>query len=334
MMTTTQKNILLICGGGSSEHDISLISAKYFESKLNLIDEVKTHYLCIEKDGRRTNHNGEDCELRKAGEIFNRSTQEVIPLDYAIPCIHGPPGENGQIQAVFEMMGLPFLGAGSEASILCFNKASTKIWLDHTGIANSPYQVFTNDNEASQKELSSFFSKHNGDIFLKAAHQGSSVGCYHVTNLQELSSKMTEAFKYGPVVLAEKTIKGRELEVAAFEFQNEVHISAPGEIKCPDGFYDYKEKYAEDSKTQTLVEAPGLTDQQILKIRSMAAEAFKILRLKDLARIDFFLDQEGTPLINEINTFPGHTPISMFPMMMENMGVKYQNFLKDRIFSH
>lgn len=327
------KNVLLICGGGGSEHNISLVSAKYIESKLALIPEVNTIYICIEKDGRRLNHKGQECELRKAGEVFNRETNELVQLDYAIPCIHGPPGENGQIQAVFEMMGLPFLAPGSEASILCFNKASTKIWMDKAQVANSPYLFFSSLEQVQQKHLEDFFQTNAHDVFVKAAHQGSSVGCYHVTKKEELLDKVKEAFNYGPVVLVEKTIKGRELEVAAFEFKGKLHISNPGEIVCPDGFYDFEEKYNENSKTETFVEAQNLSIEQIQTIKDMAIKTFKILRLKDMARIDFFLDEKGNPLINEINTFPGHTPISMFPSMMENMGIKYEDFLKDRIFN-
>lgn len=332
-MEKQSKNVLLICGGGGSEHDISLISAKYIESKLALIPELKTIYLCIEKDGRRLNRLGQDCELRKAGEVYNKETGELIVLDYAIPCIHGPPGENGQIQAVFEMMGLPFLAPGSEASILCFNKASTKIWMDKAEIANSPYLFYCSPDLINKEDLEAFFDKHGGDVFVKAAHQGSSVGCYHVTEKSELLKKVSEAFTYGPVVLIEKTIKGRELEVAAYEYQGKLHISNPGEIVCPDGFYDFEEKYNENSKTQTLVEAQNLSEEQIQLIRKMAEKTFRILRLKDMARIDFFLDRDGNPLINEINTFPGHTPISMFPSMMENMGVKYEDYLRDRILN-
>lgn len=332
-MEKQTKNVLLICGGGGSEHDISLVSAKYIESKLALIPEINTVYLSIEKDGRRLNHKGQDCELRKAGEVFNKETNELTLLDYAIPCIHGPPGENGQIQAVFEMMGLPFLAPGSEASILCFNKASTKIWMDKAGIANSPYLFFSSPDQVCKSTLEKFFDTNNKDVFVKAAHQGSSVGCYHVTNKDELVGKVKEAFSFGPVVLVEKTIKGRELEVAAFEYEGKLHISKPGEIVCPDGFYDFEEKYNENSKTKTYVEAENLTTEQVEKIKNMARETFKILRLKDMARIDFFLDEKGNPLINEINTFPGHTPISMFPSMMENMGIKYENYLKDRILN-
>lgn len=326
-----KKNVLLICGGGSNEHDISLKSALFFKEKLAQMDGVHAYYLCIERDGRRTNELGEDCELRKAGEIFNRKTQVTIPLDYVIPCIHGRPGENGNIQSVFDMMGLPYLGSGPEASQLCFNKVSTKLYLESKGIKTSPFKYFYKE-EGNLKEniLNAFFS-FNKDVFIKASSEGSSVGCYHVTKQEDLLPSLEKAFTYGPYVLMEETIKGREIEVAAFNYKDELHITPPGEILCQDGFYTFEEKYSETSKAKTQTNAP-LTSEQLITISEMARNAYQLLQIKDLARVDFFLSEKYGPLLNEINTFPGHTSISMFPMMMEAYGVKYNDFLSDRIY--
>lgn len=324
-------NVLLICGGGSTEHEISLISAKFLLEQLRLIPGVNPYYLCIEKDGRRLNLEGQDCELRKAGEVFNKVTEELTSLHYAIPCIHGPPGENGQIQAVFEMMGLPFLGASSEASIHCFNKISTKLWLEQFGIPTTPYVALADLGESDFELAKRFFSENNQDVFIKASNQGSSVGCYHVTDAKDLQPKIKEAFKYSPYVLIEKTLKGRELEVAVYEYDGEIIATAPGEIICPSGFYDYEEKYSKESKTQTLTRASDLTDEVIEKLKVLAIKAFKALKIKDLSRIDFFYTTSGEIYLNEINTFPGHTPISMFPMMMKETGLEYPNYLKDRL---
>lgn len=330
---TQHKNVLLICGGGGSEHDISLVSAKYFQSKLNLLSGIKTFFLVIEKDGSRRNELNEDCELRKAGEIYNRQTEQTTKLDYVIPCFHGPPGETGQIQSVFEMMGLPYLGAASEASMTCFNKATTKLWLENLKVQNAPFIVVNKSNYRERLEdIFHFFDQSNNDIFIKATHQGSSVGCYHVLNREEIAAKIEQALTLSPYVLIEKTIKGRELEVAVFEHQGIVHATPPGEIDCPNEFYSYEEKYADNSQTQTLAVAPNINQDTIKVITELAIRTFKGLNLKDMARIDFFLTQKNEVFLNEINTFPGHTPISMFPMMMEAYGVKYEDYLKDRIF--
>lgn len=324
------KNVLILCGGGGTEHDVSLVSAQYFLQQLAKIPEVLPHYLCIESDGRRTNLKGEDCELRKAGEIYNKVTQETTPLDYAIPCIHGPPGENGLISSVFELMGLPYLGANHEGSILCFNKISTKIWLDRNHIPTSPY-VFLGSKDQKRDEVQQFFKENKSDVFVKASHQGSSVGCYHVTEKAQLDEAIDKAFELSPYVLIEKTMKGRELEVAVFEQNGKIIATSPGEIDCPSDFYSYEEKYAKESHTKTLTIAPNISAEQDELFKRYALEAFKLLQLKDLARVDFFLSDEGAIMINEINTFPGHTPISMFPMMLENTGLSYVDFLRDKI---
>lgn len=327
------KNVLLICGGGSTEHEISLVSAKFILENLQRIEGITPHYLCIEKDGRRTNIKGEDCELRKAGEIFNKVTEELIPLHYAIPCIHGPPGENGQIQAVFEMMGLPFMGAGSEASIACFNKITTKLWLESLHIPTTPFIGLSQFNDEEIQDAEKFFNDHNEDVFVKATNQGSSVGCYHVTAKSQFKEKIKEAFNYSPYVLVEKTLKGRELEVAVYQYKDDIIASAPGEIICPSGFYDYEEKYSPNSKTQTIAKAENVQEEITQKLKAYAIKAFLGLKLKDLARIDFFLTKDNQIYLNEINTFPGHTPISMFPTMMKETGLEYGDFLKDRLLA-
>ncbi len=327
----TPKNVLLICGGGGTEHEISLVSAKYILGKLEEISEITPHYLCIEKDGRRTNLAGEDCELRKAGEIFNRVTQETTLLDYAIPCIHGPPGENGQIQSVFEMMGLPYLGASSEASINCFNKVTNKLWLSALNIPNTPYLFSYEDSEEEVQRIETFFHDNGEDLFMKASNQGSSVGCFHITKKEEIAPALKEALTLSPYVLIERTIKGRELEVSVFDYRGKTHATYPGEIICPSKFYSYEEKYSSAGHTTTHVEAQGIPQEIREEIKDMAIRAFKGIRLKDMSRIDFFLTDENEIFLNEINTFPGHTPISMFPMMMENSGVKYLDYLRDRI---
>jgi D-alanine-D-alanine ligase len=171
-----------------------------------------------------------------------------------------------------------------------------------------------------------FFSKH-GDVFIKAASQGSSIGCYHVTEKNALQEKLEEAFRFGPYVLIEKTIKARELEVAVFETKDGPKASAPGEIICPSQFYSFEEKYAQTSHTQTHPKAKGLSSKQVQELQEIALKAFQGLKLKHLARIDFFLTSENQIYLNEINTFPGMTPISLFPAMVEASGLTFQSFL-------
>lgn len=327
------KNILLLCGGGGSEHEVSLLSAQYIFECLKKISNIKVFKVEIKENGERVDQDGNLCELRKAGEIFFPKTSVNEKLHFAIPCIHGAPGENGVIQSVFELMKLPYLGVGPESSQLCFNKVSTKLWLDALGIPNTPY-IFVNEfNESSIQRVTDFFNVHK-DIYIKASSQGSSVGCYHLTKKEEIANTLTSAFKLSDYVLVEKTLIARELEVSTYEHNGELRATLPGEIICPDGFYTYEEKYSNKSHTYTEIVAKNINEEIIKQIKDFSLKAFKGLKLKHLSRIDFFLTKENKVYLNEINTFPGMTPISMFPKMMENDGVEFSNFLKEIIESN
>jgi D-alanine-D-alanine ligase len=332
-----KKNILLLCGGGGSEHEVSIRSAHFFKEKLSPIKNLEVHFVEIGKDQVRRDDQGRACELRKDGLLIKNpgNNEETIRLHFAIPCIHGPPGETGHIPAVFELMGLPFFGTAQEASSICFNKMTTKLWFTALDIPNTPSMFIREFNSEKKLELEEFFEKMNNDIFIKAASQGSSIGCYHVTKEDLLEKKVKEAFQYSELILIEKTLKGRELEVAAYEYKGELHITAPGEIVCEhndeNSFYDYEEKYSKESHATTHVEAPNLNSEQINLIKKYSRLAFKGLGLRHLSRIDFFLTEEGKIYLNEVNTFPGHTSISMFPSMLENNGHNYTEYLKEII---
>lgn len=316
--------VLLICGGGGTEHDISLTSAEFFKEVLNTISGLKVHFVEICRDGVRRDEDGKSVELRKDGILVRG--EEIIRLNFAIPCFHGTPGETGEIQCLFEMMGLPYLGCGPEASMLSFNKVSTKLWMQALGIPNSPF-IFVSDNSAQEIAKAKEFFKVHGDIFIKASNQGSSVGAYHVTDESKIESTIKEAFTYSPYVLIEKTMKGREVEMSVYQYKGELCTSAPGEIICPGGFYDYTEKYSGTSKTKTILRAPDLSDELISKMQDSAKKLFHGLKYKHLVRVDFFVCGDEY-YINEPNTFPGHTKISLFPMMMKENGHSYRDFLE------
>jgi D-alanine-D-alanine ligase len=153
-----------------------------------------------------------------------------------------------------------------------------------------------------------------------------------VDDAAKVEEALKDAFSYSPYVVVEKTIRARELEVAVYEYQGEVIATRPGEIVCAaNTFYTYEEKYADNSHATTKVEADNLTEAQIATIRDYAVRAFKGLKLRHLSRIDFFLSDEGEILLNEINTFPGLTKISMFPKMLANHGEDFTTYLLDNI---
>ncbi len=320
-------NILLFCGGGGTEHEISLISANYIKEKLQLIENINIFHIEITKDGHRVDEHGEQCELRKAGELFFRNSEATIKIDFIIPCFHGSPGETGEIQAVFDLMGVPYLGQAPEQSMICFNKVSTKLWLDALSIPNTPYLFLADDSQESIERASNFLSVHK-DVFIKAASQGSSIGCYHIQDRSKVREALSKAFEYSSYVLIEKTIKGRELEIAVYEHNSKVYVTSPGEIACSTGFYSYEEKYAKSSLAKTSVVAPNVPKQIEEEMKKIAKRAFTQLKLRHLSRVDFFLSENNEIYLNEINTFPGMTNISMFPKMLKNNGHKFEDFLK------
>lgn len=322
-----KKNLLLIYGGGSTEHEISLVSAKYLRSQ---ISEEAYNIFEIEIDKNSKWVHKEKKVTLDFDKNLILSDELKVKIDLAVPCIHGFPGETGDLQSFFEMIDLPYFGCNSESSKICFNKILTKLWLDNNGISTTPFIMLSELNENSIDQVHSFFDK-NGPLFVKASNQGSSVGCYPLKDKSLTEKTLKDAFGLSQFVIIEQLVEGRELEVSTFQYKNEVLATKPGEIYCPGQFYSYEEKYNSESHTQTYIEAEQLTNEQVEKIHEMSLKAFKTLKLKDLSRIDFFLAKTGEIYINEINTFPGLTPISMFPKMMENYGVKFKDFLSERL---
>lgn len=327
----SQTNILLLCGGGGDEHAISLLSANYFETSLANLPHFNVLRVELDANGQYCTAAGDKCELTNLKQIrFENDNKPAWDVDYAIPCIHGFPGETGDIQSYFELINLPYFGCRAEASRNCFNKITAKMWFSALNIPNTPY-LFLNENSELAVAQAREALKLWGSIFVKAASQGSSVGCYRVDNIEEVESVLAQAFTFSDYVVVEKTISARELEVAVYEIDGKVVATVPGEVVCSsNNFYTFDEKYAANSQAQTHVVADVPADVSEL-IRQYAINAFKGMKLRHLSRIDFFLTDEGEVLLNEINTFPGLTPISMFPKMLQNHGDSFTDYLLSNI---
>ncbi|GAA4894173.1 D-alanine--D-alanine ligase [Ferrimonas pelagia] len=312
-------HIALLCGGGDTEHEVSLRSADFIEDLLTRFDDLALRRFELDADGIYHDRDGKRYRLTAERSLQSMDdSADVWPLDAVIPCIHGFPGETGDLQASFDLIGLPYLGCGSEASKLCINKISSKLWFSALGIPNTPYCFVT--DLADTTRAHAMLAQH-GNLFVKAASQGSSVGCYQVATPEALDQALKDALAFGPYVLVEQTLVARELELAAYEIDGELVITAPGEILTPDdAFYSYEEKYDSSSHTETAVKAGDLSDEQIAQMQDYARRAFTGLNLRHLSRIDFFLTRDGEIYLNEINTFPGMTPISMFPKMQAAHG--------------
>lgn len=323
-------HILLLCGGGGTEHEVSLVSSKYISQQLSELDSFAITHLEIKDEGWFHIESGVKYELRSDKTLFNGEAVSE-PVDYVVPCIHGYPGETGDIQSMLDMFGIPYLGCDAESSTNSFNKITSKLWYDALGIPNTPYLFLTDNNEQAHQSALKAFTEWGG-LFVKAACQGSSVGCYKVTSEGELAQAINDAFGYSQQVLVEKAVKPRELEVAAYEIDGQLYTTAPGEVTAPDGaFYSYDEKYGSGSHSTTSLDAQNLTEEQVALIDQYSRKVFTQMKLKDLSRIDFFLTDENEIYLNEVNTFPGMTPISMFPKLLEHNGDCFKTFLKKAI---
>lgn len=321
-----KKNVLLLFGGGSSEHDISIVSADFVASQ---IDSKAFNLIKVEVDKNfKWFIDKNEVSLNKDKELV-LSNNEKLKVDLCIPCFHGYPGETGDIQSHLNLLDIPYFGCDSQGSRICFNKVLTKLYLEMIGIPTTPFIALSSSSDLS--EAHSFFKNHK-DVFVKAANQGSSIGCYHVKDEKELEESINKAFEYSDFVLIEKTIMARELEIATYEFNKEIHATSPGEIICPNKFYTYEEKYNGQSKTQ-IVAKTQVPEKVEEKLKEYSKKAFKALNLRHLSRMDFFYSDTEEIFLNEINTFPGMTSVSLFPKMLEENGDNFTQFLNQNLKS-
>ena len=322
------KNLILFNGGESDEHEITLLSYQYLKETIQEIPNYQTHEVMISKKGYWTYY-GKPCHL-EMGNIL-RTERDKITIHGALPYLHGHPGETGHLLALLELYKIPYLGSSQESAVLTFNKISTKLWLQASHIPTTP-GIAINDLQHNSIERATMFFRQHGAAFVKASNQGSSRGCYFAEDEKQLKTYMEKALSLSPYALIEKPIVGRELEVAIYEYQDELRATAPGEIIPPSHtFYDYEEKYSKATQTQILTKSKELPEGISRDICSYALQAFKLFKISDLARIDFFYSQTDGLIINEINTFPGLTSISLFPRMLQQDGLCFKDFLLDRL---
>ena len=343
-------NVALIFGGKSGEHEVSLMSAS---SVYKHIDKDKYNVITIgiTKEGRwlycegneENIKNGEwinianknveinlvPCGNKEVGIIFEDGRVEKI--DILFPVLHGPYGEDGKIQGLFEISEIPYVGCGVLSSsvgmdkLIC-KKVFTELGLPQVNYTDTNKWKFTNDSE---NELNNIESKLNYPIFVKPANLGSSVGISKANNREELLNGINEALKYDSRIVLEQGIDAREIEVAVLG-NNEVRASIAGEIKPAKDFYDYEDKYLDGASTYDI--PAKISEEDMNYIREKAIEAFKGIDGKGLSRVDFFKDKNsGEIFINEINTLPGFTNISMYPKMWEYTGLGYTVLIDELI---
>tara|TARA_B100001741_G_scaffold293568_1_gene275278 strand:- start:337 stop:1110 length:774 start_codon:yes stop_codon:yes gene_type:complete len=234
------------------------------------------------------------------------------------PVLHGPNGEDGTIQGFLELFDITYIGSGVLSSALCMNKIKSKELLQAHNVPQTKWVSIHKSSIADLKEQSIDL---DGDLFVKPANMGSSIGISKVTDRKNINKALSEAAQYDEWIIVEEAIHGREIEVAILE-DGEPMASLPGEITPGADFYDYEDKY-EDGATLH-IPAP-LTDDEILKVQDLAKKVFKLLNCRGLARVDFFYKESDKEwLVNEVNTMPGFTPISMYPKLWSATGIPYE----------
>ena len=319
------KNVLLIFGGNSSEN---LISCKSAKSILQNIDKTKYNitsvYISLENKWYLFNQSLEYIEskswIKKEFEIENIH-HFITQFDVVFPITHGAFGEDGKLQGMLSLFQIPYVGSGTTASAIGMDKEFSKMIFKGFGIKQIPYVCIDKNNPNYFKILKTL----QFPMIVKPANGGSSIGIEVVKNFSSLKKAIKKASIYDEKIIIEEFIKARELECAVLENKS-IQTSSIGEIKTSNEFYDYNAKYVKETKTIIPANIPINLKKQIQKI---SKKVFRKLNCKNLARIDFLYDENKKTLyLNEINTLPGFTTISMFPQLFIHDGIKYSKLIE------
>lgn len=340
-------NIAILCGGKSAEHEVSLQSA------LNIykaIDKNKFNPILIgiSKSGKwllgddknfilnpssskniALSENGDEVVLIPAsqGKFYNIiHPEKSFKIDVIFPMLHGPFGEDGTVQGLLKLAQVPFVGAGVLGSAVGMDKVAMKRLLTEAQIKIAKYLVVHFLDEKPSFE--DVVERMGSPFFVKPANMGSSVGISKVKNAKQYSESLDKAFQYDLKVLIEEYVKGREIECSVLGFES-VTASLPGEIKPQHDFYSYEAKYIDEDGA--ILEIPAqISKEKTLEVQVLAIKVFEVLFCEGLGRVDFFLKSNGDLLVNEINTMPGFSKISMYPKLWEASGLSYAELI-DRL---
>jgi D-alanine-D-alanine ligase len=325
----------LIFGGRSAEHAISLLSAKTIWENLDR-ERYQPLLIYINRAGEwcltaNSGFNEEELKREPCNSFmpWSSALAAAVDADIYFPALHGPNGEDGRIQGLFEMAGKPFVGAGSLSSQLAMDKVAAKMLFAQAGLKQAPFLYFS---ENIPEQIAELVEKKLGyPVFVKPSALGSSVGIAKAKDEKELLAAVDLAFSYDNKIVIEKAIAMREIEVSVMG-NAEILVSAPGELLPAKEFYDYADKYL-DGKTQFRIPV-SLGAEIEARVRKTVQRAYRALFLNGFARVDLFLEQGSDEvLVNEINTIPGFTAISMFPKLWQAQGVGFPELL-DRLIAY
>lgn len=354
-----KKQIVILIGGKSGEHEVSLVSGlSIYQALLTKKDHFDIYIVGIDPSGRwvypsinwlLSFKNPRDIKL---SEVKNTITllpfKSQTPLmavegikthelpgeiDVVIPILHGTNGEDGTIQGLLDLAGLCYVGPGVAGSAIGMDKDISKRLFKNAHIPVVPSLTLRRHQfkKDSDKIIEQIEEELGLPFFIKPCRAGSSVGVFKIKTRDEAKAKIDQAFLYDTKLLAEKAINAREIEVAILG-HHDISASIPGEIVPSHEFYSYEAKYLDEKGADLHIPALDLSQKQISKIQDYAKDAFCALECSGLSRVDFFMDKiTGEIYLNEINTLPGFTPISMYPKMWEKSGIKYPDLVEKLI---
>ncbi|GKU84653.1 D-alanine--D-alanine ligase [Niallia sp. NCCP-28] len=336
-----KKKLGLLYGGKSAEHKVSMQTAMAVIKALDT-NKFDIYPIYISEKGEWIKgpqltgpvENVDQLAFSKREEIQSTAlssslfeTTENNNFDVIFPLLHGPNGEDGTVQGLLELLNLPYVGNGVLASSAGMDKVIMKNIFEVAGLKQVKYNSFIRKDWQNNKEKA--YQKVEQELgfpcFVKPANLGSSVGISKCTNQEELEAAFVEAFQFDRKVIIEEGVTAREIEVAVLG-NDEPQVSVAGEIVAKKDFYDYKAKY-EDGNTALIIPAE-VSEAEYNLIKEEAIKAFKALDCSGLVRADFFLTKEGNVFINEVNTMPGFTPFSMFPLLWKESGLEYSALIE------
>ncbi|MDR2534653.1 MAG: D-alanine--D-alanine ligase [Treponema sp.] len=332
----------ILFGGKSAEHEVSLQSAKNVFDAINR-EKYTPILIGIDKSGRwlfndasqvlihaedpkriRLNESGESVAIiPESRGLTNMRTLQQQAVDVIFPLLHGPFGEDGTVQGLLKLGDIPFVGAGVLGSAVGMDKDVLKRLLRDAGIPIGKFIALKSQDPIP--DFTSLASQLGAPLFIKPANMGSSVGVNKVRNEAEYVQGIAEAFTYDRKIIIEEYIQGRELECSVLGNEEPI-VSIPGEVISSHEFYSYNAKYIDENGA--VLDIPAKIPEEIAQaMRVMAVKTFQTLAAEGLSRVDFFLKPDGTILVNEINTMPGFTKISMYPKLWEAAGISYTELI-------
>ncbi len=338
--TQRRLRLALVFGGRSGEHEVSIVSARSVHRALDparydvvpMAIDRRGLWADAETASRVLAESADRADGVVAFEGASRLDRRLLDEDFdvAFPVLHGPYGEDGTIQGLFEMLSVPFVGCDTAASALCMDKIFCKRTLSHAGIATPQWvEVGRRSWSEDREDIESRCLDLGLPLFVKPARLGSSVGISKVKAPAELARAVDCALSHGRRAVVEKGIDAREIEVAVLG-NDSPRASVPGEVVPGNEFYDYADKYL-DSTCKLLAPAP-LDDDLTRRVQDLAVDVFRLLGCAGMARVDLFLEREGGGLwVNEVNTIPGFTSISMYPRLWGLSGLDYPSLMDELV---